>query len=84
MTTCYNFRKTVELFIIKLFLGGLSYILVGYALAFGEGSSFIGWNGFLLIGIPFSDYSYVFFQVRCIILLFLTLFRYIYNKPYFC
>ena len=54
-------------FINSFFLSGaLSYVIIGYALAFGSGSSWIGWTGFAMIGIPFADYAYVFFQVNII------------------
>ena len=43
--------------------GGLSFFLCGYAFAFGDGSSFIGYENFLLIGVDNSKYASFFFQV---------------------
>ena len=37
--------------------------MFGYALAFGEGSQFIGYTHFGLIGLPFEDFAFLFFQV---------------------
>ena len=45
------------------FLGGFSFFLCGYAFAFGDGSSFIGYEHFLLIGVDNSKYAFFFFQV---------------------
>ena len=44
-------------------VGGLSFFLCGYAFAFGNGSSFIGYENFLLIGVDNSKYASFFFQV---------------------
>ena len=43
--------------------GGLSFWLVGYAFAFGEGNPFIGFSGFASIGMSHSEFTSVFFQV---------------------
>ena len=42
--------------------------MFGYALAFGEGSQFIGYTHFGLIGLPFEDFAFLFFQVVWIII----------------
>ena len=46
-----------------MFQGGFSFFLCGYAFAFGDGSSFIGYEHFLLIGVDNSKYAFFFFQV---------------------
>lgn len=56
----YLIRK-VDYFLYVL--GGLSFWSVGYSLAFGKGNSFIGYTHFMSIGLPYSEYSNVFFQV---------------------
>ena len=38
--------------------------MIGYGLAFGEGSQFIGYSYFGLVGLPFEDYAFLFFQVQ--------------------
>lgn len=45
-----------------LCFGGLAFWLVGYAFAFGEGTSFIGFTHFAAFGLSFSSYTYLFFQ----------------------
>ena len=45
------------------FLGGLSFWLTGYALAFGEGNGILGLTNFAAIDLPHSKYTYLFFQV---------------------
>lgn len=42
--------------------GGVSYWLIGYALAFGEGNSFIGYTYFAHIDLPETKYAHWFFQ----------------------
>ena len=42
----------------------LSYVVVGYALAFGSGSVILGWTGIGLLGVPFTEYAFAFFQVK--------------------
>ena len=42
--------------------GGVSYWLVGYALAFGAGNWFIGYTYFAHSGMPDTSYAHWFFQ----------------------
>lgn len=44
--------------------GAGSFLMFGYAFAFGSGSQFIGYEYFGLIGLPFDDYAFLFFQVQ--------------------
>ena len=44
-------------------VGGVSFYLIGYAFAFGEGSPFIGFTGFAISGLNTSqDYAFWFLQ----------------------
>ena len=44
--------------------GGIGFWLVGYGLAFGEGSNgIIGTSYFAAVGLPFDLYPHLFFQV---------------------
>ena len=45
--------------------GGLSFVLIGYALAFGSGNIFIGYSHFLILDLDPSGYAFFFFQVFC-------------------
>jgi Amt family ammonium transporter len=42
--------------------GGVSYWLIGYALAFGKGNSFLGYTYFAHSGLPDNMYAHWFFQ----------------------
>ena len=47
-----------------IILGGIGFWLVGYGLAFGEGSNgIIGTSYFAAVGLPFELYPHLFFQV---------------------
>ena len=46
----------------KFFIGAGSFLLFGYAFAFGAGSQFIGYTHFGLIGLELEDYAFMFFQ----------------------
>ena len=46
----------------KFFTGAGSFLLFGYAFAFGAGSQFIGYTHFGLIGLDLEDYAFMFFQ----------------------
>ena len=59
------FKRSSAIYVNYL-SGVLSYVVIGYGLAYGEGNSFIGFNGFALNGVPFSSYTFVFFQVNYI------------------
>ena len=69
----YIFLKTYTDFVsgslLKLchsviILGGIGFWLVGYGLAFGEGSNgIIGTSYFAAVGLPFELYPHLFFQV---------------------
>lgn len=48
----------------NLLEGAGSFLVIGYGLAFGEGSQFIGYSYFGLVGLPFEDYAFLFFQVK--------------------
>lgn len=50
------------IYILILISGGLSFWLIGYALAFGKGNAFVGLTGFASVGLPSSLYSAVYFQ----------------------
>uniref|UniRef100_A0A0G4HW70 Ammonium transporter n=1 Tax=Chromera velia CCMP2878 TaxID=1169474 RepID=A0A0G4HW70_9ALVE len=58
--------KNIVNILVKNFLdaavGAISYWLVGYGLAFGDGGPFIGENRFILIGMPDNEYAFFFFQ----------------------
>ena len=49
---------------INCFLGGLSFVLVGYAFAFGSGNIFIGYSHFLILDLDPSGFAFFFFQVQ--------------------
>ncbi|XP_052799363.1 putative ammonium transporter 1 [Mya arenaria] len=58
-------RNTVNILIknaLDSFFGGVSYWLVGYALAFGKGNPFIGASYFAHSGLPATMYAHWFFQ----------------------
>ena len=46
-----------------LCIGAILFWLIGYSLAFGEHNPFIGFDHFLLVNVPKSDYTFFFFQV---------------------
>ena len=46
------------------FSGAGSFLVIGYGLAFGSGSQFIGYTYFGLIGLEFKDFGFLFFQVK--------------------
>ena len=46
-----------------LCLGAILFWLIGYSFAFGEQNPFIGFDHFLLVNVPKSDYTFFFFQV---------------------
>lgn len=48
--------------VMDIFISCISYWLVGYALAYGNGNSFIGWTYWAGIGIPPGKMSHWFFQ----------------------
>jgi hypothetical protein len=45
-------------------LGGLAFLLTGYALAFGKGHPIVGYTYFAGVGLPHSQYTHLFFQVK--------------------
>ena len=51
---------------INCFVGGLSFVLVGYAFAFGSGNVFIGYSHFLILDLDPSGYAFFFFQPHCV------------------
>ena len=51
-------------FFIWQFEGGLSFLVCGFAFAFGTGSPFIGYTYFSLIDFPSDRYAFFFFQVN--------------------
>ena len=55
--TCMYFQ-----YFMSTVFGGVSYWLIGYALAFGEGNSFIGYTYFAHSGLPANLYAHWFFQ----------------------
>jgi hypothetical protein len=57
----------------------LAFCISGYALAFGEGSPFIGLNNFLAIDLSFRHYGMLFFQASDIFIK-LQKFRSTYQK----
>uniref|UniRef100_A0A0G4HS75 Ammonium transporter n=1 Tax=Chromera velia CCMP2878 TaxID=1169474 RepID=A0A0G4HS75_9ALVE len=58
--------KNVVNILVKNFLdaavGAICYWLIGFGLAFGDGNSFIGYNRFILIGMPEREFAFFFFQ----------------------
>ena len=47
-----------------MILGGIGFWLVGYGLAFGQGSNgIVGTSYFAAVGLPFELYPHLFFQV---------------------
>ncbi|XP_045176658.1 putative ammonium transporter 1 [Mercenaria mercenaria] len=58
-------KNTVNILIknaLDSFFGGVSYWLIGYALAFGKGNAFIGYTYFAHSGLPETMYAHWFFQ----------------------
>ncbi|XP_060559025.1 putative ammonium transporter 1 [Ruditapes philippinarum] len=58
-------KNTVNILIknaLDSFFGGVSYWLIGYALAFGKGNSFLGYTYFAHSGLPDNMYAHWFFQ----------------------
>ena len=43
-------------------ISGITYWLIGYAFAFGEGNDFIGYHNFALHDVPENKYAFWFFQ----------------------
>eukprot|EP00095_Tigriopus_kingsejongensis_P012176 maker-scaffold2514_size14919-snap-gene-0.4 protein:Tk12176 transcript:maker-scaffold2514_size14919-snap-gene-0.4-mRNA-1 annotation:"predicted protein" len=59
-------KNTINILIknfADLCFGALAFWLVGFALAFGEGNPIFGLTGFAAIGLPASQYTFLFFQV---------------------
>lgn len=50
-------------FLVSTVVGCTSYWLVGYALAWGEGNSIVGWTNFALSDIPDDKVSLAFYQL---------------------
>ncbi|CAL4082578.1 unnamed protein product, partial [Meganyctiphanes norvegica] len=48
--------------ILDVFLGGLAYWIIGFPLAFGEGNFFIGYSGWVSIGLEPERLAFWFFQ----------------------
>jgi hypothetical protein len=44
-------------------VGAFSFLAVGYAFAYGDGSPFIGWTHFALADLPFDKFGHVIIQV---------------------
>ena len=59
-----SYKKKQSKIPTKISVGGLSFFICGYAFAFGSGSSFIGYNHFVLTDLDPSKYAFFFFQVR--------------------
>ena len=57
-------QTSKTIIIINCFVGGLSFVLVGYAFAFGSGNVFIGYSHFLILDLDPSGYAFFFFQVQ--------------------
>ncbi|KAL4224872.1 ammonium transmembrane transporter [Mactra antiquata] len=58
-------KNTVNILIknaLDSFFGGVSYWLVGYAFAYGEGNEFIGFSHFAHDGLTHTQYAHWFFQ----------------------
>eukprot|EP00049_Salpingoeca_infusionum_P016430 m.335661 g.335661 ORF g.335661 m.335661 type:complete len:511 (-) comp16076_c0_seq46:183-1715(-) len=51
------FKNTFDIII-----GAIGFFICGYAIAYGDGTSFIGLNKFFLIGVDVCDYGFYFFQ----------------------
>ena len=57
-------QTSKTIIMINCFVGGLSFVLVGYAFAFGSGNVFIGYSHFLILDLDPSGYAFFFFQVQ--------------------
>ena len=64
-----------------LCIGAILFWLIGYSFAFGEHNPFIGFDHFLLVNVPKSDYTFFFFQVSKQLLISTT--YYLWMKWYF-
>ncbi|KAH9518779.1 ammonium transporter Amt1 [Bulinus truncatus] len=49
--------------ILDSFAAGIAYWLIGFALAFGKGNSFIGWTNWALVGLDDSKIAFAVYQI---------------------